>query len=137
MTMHFKLGDPLDPRMALSDAVLDQPALLCIDERDMRFVRLDYADYAWAAQWVWAAHFNQRGILYPARQEGTWPGVRRRVYLHRAIMERIEPPPSPEHVVDHKNGDTLDARRCNLRWVTISENAKNTWLWRLAHGAPA
>lgn len=134
MSLETSGGDPFDPRVAF--AGIDAPVPLYIDERNMRFVLLDPEDAQWAAQWRWSAHFNQRGILYPARQEGAWPSPRRRVYLHRAIMERVSPAPSPAHVVDHRNGDTLDARRCNLRWLTVSENAKNTWLYRSVFGEP-
>lgn len=72
-------------------------------------------------RWQWSAHHCQRGTLYARRL------VRRKpVYLHRVVLERIGPPPTPAHVYcDHINGDGLDNRRRNLRWVTASENARN------------
>ena len=47
----------------------------------------------------------------------------RPVYLHRVVAS-INGAPS-DKVVDHINGDTLDNRLHNLRWVTIQENGKN------------
>ena len=41
--------------------------------------------------------------------------------LHRIIEQDVE----PELVVDHRNGDRFDNRRCNLRIITPAENAKN------------
>ena len=41
--------------------------------------------------------------------------------LHRIIVREVP----PDHVVDHRNGDTFDNRRINLRVVTPQENADN------------
>ena len=42
------------------------------------------------------------------------------IYMHRQIME------APDHLdVDHKNHNTLDNRRCNLRLATRSQNLAN------------
>lgn len=40
--------------------------------------------------------------------------------MHRYILGI-----SDNKIVDHKNGNPLDNRRCNLRICTVSENAKN------------
>jgi hypothetical protein len=55
-----------------------------------------------------------------------------RVYLHRAVLERaVGPPPDDKRILaDHINGDVFNARRENLRWVTRSENARNTHKYR-------
>jgi hypothetical protein len=42
------------------------------------------------------------------------------VYLHREIMR-----PPKRRLVDHRNSDSLDNRRCNLRIATRAQNLRN------------
>lgn len=37
----------------------------------------------------------------------------------------IGPPPSPEHTVDHKDGDSMNNHLTNLRWATKEDQARN------------
>lgn len=77
--------------------------------------------------YIWSLHVDNRGKHYARRSEGGRRLPRVRIYMHRVIMLRIAPPPTPKHIyVDHINWDGLDNRRANLRWATASENAKNT-----------
>lgn len=49
-------------------------------------------------------------------------------YLHHSVCARAHGPrPSPEHVCEALNGDSLDCRSKNLRWVL-----KNETTYRLA-----
>lgn len=57
------------------------------------------------------------------RCDGGYPRCRinkKHFYLHRMIMDANQ-----DQVVDHKNGDKLDCRKINLRFVTDHENAWN------------
>lgn len=130
------MDDPFDPRIVLDDSLESDGERIWLDEYN--FALVSPQDIPWLSCWRWSKHFNDKGHLYCARLEGTWPTTpRRRVFMHREIMKRIGDPPSPAHrYVDHKNGDTLDNRRANLRWTTASENRINTYLHRLAHGIP-
>lgn len=76
----------------------------------------DLQAFRWFAQTFRSGSYANRRI--------TENGKRRRLYLSRVVAERMGIDPSLR--VDHINGDTLDNRRCNLRGVDASVNARNT-----------
>lgn len=125
--------DPFDPNDVLESSA---DARIWLNERD--FALVDPADALYLTCYRWSLHRNARGAPYASRLVGAWPLVKRqRIFMHREIMKRVGPPPTEEHrYVDHKNGDTLDNRRANLRWATAEMNARNTWANRLVHGIP-
>lgn len=77
-------------------------------------VMVDARDYGWLAPLKWYRHTSGGGPWYVARAVAP-NGVR--VLMHRLIASRhFGPCPSPQHVCEHLNGDTLDNRACNLKW---------------------
>lgn len=114
-----RLHDPFDPRIVFAGPRV-QPIIYL--SRDLsQFTEVDEEDYGFLVRHLWSIHYDQRGKAYVRRLRYRCP-----IYLHRVILERMGPPPSPLHTVcDHINGDGLDNRRRNLRWATPSENAKN------------
>lgn len=110
---------------------------ICLSSRWDLCALIDEEDYEWARQWKWghtigsgnairdkAGYVGQRcpDHVYAKRTHGR-NGT---VFLHREITKRkLGLPPTRYHISDHRNGDTLDCRRINLRWATLSMNAKN------------
>jgi|GEM_PF-1425724 len=92
------------------------------------FVVIDEEDYVWASQWRgwgWNPSKNRKKLY--VRRTSRYGGRFVSVYLHKAICLRAHGmPPSASHIIaDHKDGNTLNCRRENLRWATPSENRQN------------
>jgi HNH endonuclease len=79
-----------------------------------KFALVDDEDYQYLKQWKW--HWSAG---YAERKE--YPGGKQtHVHMHRVILN------APKGVlVDHKDGDTLNNQRANLRPSTHSTNAMN------------
>lgn len=73
----------------------------------------------------WSAHIKQSGSSYAFR---TVTGAHRKkhIALHHAVLGI----PAGGKEVDHKNGDTLDTRRENLRFCKHPENGCNLSKWK-------
>lgn len=76
-------------------------------------------------RWNVGWHANTPWKFYAKRNVGA---ARSTVYMHREILKRADPRGEDFeswHVVDHINGQSLDNRVCNLRWVTPTENKQH------------
>jgi hypothetical protein len=52
-------------------------------------------------------------------------GTRKNRFIHRLMAQAFIENPENKLEVNHKNGNKLDNRLCNLEWVTPSENIKH------------
>lgn len=86
---------------------------------------VDADDYEWLNRWNWYAHWDSRmGSFYAARTINDYsiPNHPRWIQfrMHRAILNCS----SDEHC-DHKNHNTLDNRKKNLRKCSVAQNMHN------------
>ena len=78
-----------------------------------KYTIVDDKDYDSLSQWKWS--FLNSGGGYAVRNSKG-----KIILLHRQIMNY------PKEGIDHKNGDSLDNRRCNLRVCDQLSNTKNS-----------
>jgi hypothetical protein len=85
------------------------------------FTIVDIDVYYRLGRFKWSACGHDDNSLYAARiLRKTEFGRIKTMYLHREIMNAPK-----KLLVDHKNGDSLDNRRANLRLATQSQNLAN------------
>lgn len=83
------------------------------------FTIVDDEDYAFLNQWGWSA-VTAHGYIYAVRTSRKSEGKPRCIRMHRAICGTRD-----GFETDHKNGNTLDNRRGNLREATRIQNMRN------------
>lgn len=101
--------------------------VIMLSERLDIFCLVDAVDYDWLTENNWNVSWGSRTPWqhYAKRNVGR---ERATVRMHREIMKRADPRSErfmARRHVDHRNGQTLDNRRSNLRWVTNAENCAN------------
>jgi AP2 domain/HNH endonuclease len=79
---------------------------------------VDEKDYEWLSSFKWYAWFSPRTKGFYARRS-IYPSTG--ASMHRVILDA-----NPGQIVDHINRNTLDNRRANLRFATISQSNQNT-----------
>jgi hypothetical protein len=94
---------------------LTQGQIALIDDEDWELI----SQYRWHAGWLGGAFYAKSNVNYTATD-----GRRRQktLMMHRLIMGGGD----GSLQVDHRNGDTLDNRRSNLRWATRSQQRQNS-----------
>lgn len=80
------------------------------------FAIVDSQDFEYLSQWKWCAQTKKSGKVYAA----AWVGGKM-VLMHRFILGITD----FKVKVDHRNGNSLDNRRRNLRQSSNSENMMN------------
>ena len=83
---------------------------------------VDEDDYEWLIKHKWCSSSGHKTV-YAVRGEATGVKYKRKiVMMHRQILGTA---PFAGAQVDHINGNGLDNRRTNLRWVTHKQNRRN------------
>ncbi len=80
---------------------------------------IDDADFEWLSQWKWHAVWSTNGF-YAKRQMRVGVKKQRAVALHRVLVNAQE-----DQIVDHRDGNTLNNQRYNLRICNAGQSARN------------
>ena len=84
---------------------------------------VDADDYEWLNSWDWFAAWNAHTKSFYAVRNFTVSKNKRIILrMHRVILGCE----APDEQGDHRNGNTLDNRRKNLRKCTQPQNARNS-----------
>lgn len=125
-----EVPEPFDLEQALRDHETYEHRIYGNNQASIWAV-VDAIDYDFLVRHCWNTLRRPRAGLYLRRAIGeNANGQRLRtftVYLHIEVMKRagIEPPSATHTIVDHRDGDTLNCRRSNLRWTTPKQNRHN------------
>ena len=84
-----------------------------------KWTYLDQEDYYQLRHYKWVVNGTGNN-LYAVRLKLVSPKKTWMIYMHREIMK-----PTDSRFVDHRNCDSLDNRRSNLRFATRAENVHN------------
>ncbi len=110
-----KAGHPEPPCCTIiSGAITGDSIMKQISLTQGKFALVDDEDYEMLNQNKWQTQFNHCGIPYATRM-----GTR----MHRIVMGLKR---GDGKIVDHKNCNSLDNQKCNLRICTNQQNCLNS-----------
>ena len=82
---------------------------------------VDDEDFEHLSQWSWHAWWSKNTHSYYAVRDTKKDGRKVHFKMHRQVLGITDP-----HIhVDHRNSDTLDNRKSNLRTASVSQNNWN------------
>lgn len=88
-----------------------------------QFAIVDIDDYEWLSQWKWYAKWNKPTQSFYAARSSYETGAAKTIRMHRQILDI-----DSDLRVDHRDHDTLNNRRGNLRPATYAQNNQNASL---------
>lgn len=83
---------------------------------------VDDADYDWLTQYKWCAYKHRSGNFYSIRASSRKDGKQYTIMMHRQILGLKK---GDKRQGDHRDHNTLDNRRNNLRICTGQQNQLN------------
>lgn len=95
--------------------------ILTHEKHGSMVVLIDDEDWDKVKNYKWKLYLDNNNKFY-VRCHTVHNGLRKSPRIHRMIMGATYD--SLPHI-DHINGCTLDNRKCNLRFATITENSRN------------
>ena len=114
------------------------PNAWAIDEHEHRiyandtasiYAIVDAVDYQFFSYWRWSWKTSRGGRkIYLYRTYNSGP-IHTSLFLHVAIMvaKGTVKPSSLHTIADHRDGDSLNCKRENMRWATPSMNRRNIY----------
>lgn len=90
-----------------------------INERE--FALVDDKDYDKLMERKWFVHLTLTNMYYVVGNFKIEKNKWKVITMHRHVMNAI----NPKEIIDHKNGNTLDNQKQNLRTCTPSDNLAN------------
>lgn len=86
-------------------------------------------DYRYLLQWKWFAAEATSGGFYAIAHDYK-DGIRVTIYMHRLVAKRMKLPMSK--MTDHRDGNSLNNQRRNLRPATHRQNVRNRRINRMS-----
>lgn len=106
----------------MENAVLDHGEYLELNTyKDITFL-IDKEDYDKIKDYRWYVYKKRKDSGYYVCSDKMINNIRIKINLHRYLMNCVR---NDGLIVDHKNGNTLDNRKNNLRIATREQNQRN------------